>query len=203
MAIAKTASGLHQTGARVHPEAAPVARYKFTPEAFHQLGALGFFDDCQRYELIEGDIYAMPPIGPEHSVCVEVSSRLFHRQEKRGQFHACVQNPLRLGDSELVPDIAIVAGNPEDYRAQHPTSALLVIEIADTTLEFDRTHRLPLYARAGIAEFWIVNLQERVLEVYREPSGTRYKSLRVFMPDEVVNPLFAPEGQIPVAALFG
>jgi Uma2 family endonuclease len=179
------------------------SRYKFTPEAFHQLGALGFFDDGQRYELIEGDIYTMPPIGPEHSVCVEVSSRLFHRQEKRGQFHARVQNPLRLGDSELVPDIAIVAGNPEEYREQHPTSALLVIEIADTTLEFDRTRKLPVYAQGGVAEFWIVNLRERVLEVYREPSGARYKSLRVFTPDEVVNPLFAPEWQIPVAALFG
>lgn len=149
-------------------------RFKFAPEAFYRLGELGVLDDSRRYELIEGDIYAMPPIDPEHGVTVEVVSRLLRRHEQLPQYHARVQNPLRLGARELIPDLAIVVGAPEDYRRQHPTHALLVVEIADTTLEFDRTRKLPLYAGAGIPECWILNLRERVLEVYREPLGTRY-----------------------------
>jgi Uma2 family endonuclease len=101
-----------------------------------------------------------------------------------------------------VPDLAIVPGKPSDYRHKHPTTALLVIEIADTTLEYDRTQKLALYAKAGIPEYWILNLPERVLEVYREPSGRRYKSVRYYTPDERVSPLFAPDWQIEVKSLF-
>lgn len=192
----------HKTRSRLSEPQGTVERFKFTPEAFYRLGELGVLDDSRRYELIEGDIYAMPPIGPEHSVTVEVVSRVLRRREQLPQYHARVQNPLRLGASELIPDLAIVVGAPEDYRQQHPTHALLVVEVANTTLEFDRTRKLPLYAGAGIPECWILNLRERVLEVYREPLGTRYRNQRVYTLDEAIAPLFAPAWTIPVRSLF-
>lgn len=203
----KVATRSRRTRSQARLKSAPApempSRYKFTPEQFHRLGELGLFDDDNRYELLEGEIYAMPPIGPEHSGTVEVSARVFFRLEKPGQFHTRIQNPLRLGDSEPIPDLAVVPGDPKDYLQNHPTSALLIIEVSKTTLEFDREKKLPLYARAGVPECWILNLQERMLEVYREPSGTRYKAVRYYTPDETIRPLFASELEIPVASFFG
>jgi len=186
-----------------------VARHKFTPEEFHRLGELGFFRD-QRVELIGGEIVQMVPIGPEHGSTVDQSALSVGRRLPAKGFYIRVQNPLRLGESEPIPDIAIVPGKPSDYRQQHPTTALLVIEIADTSLEYDRTEKMSLYASAGIPEYWIVNLSERCLEVYREPGspaeGTpfnaRYKSLRYYSLDEAVCPLFDPSIEIPVRVLF-
>lgn len=177
-------------------------RLRFTPEMFHQLGALGLLDDAHKYELLQGDIYPMPPEGPEHST---ERTRLMYRFVQRASdaWHVRIEAPLRLGDSEPIPDVAIVQGRIEDYEAQHPTSALLVIEIAHTSLPKDRTLKLQLYAQAGIPEYWIVNLQERRLEVYREPAGDYYKSTRYYTLQETVSPLFDAEWTIPVAELFG
>ncbi|CUU34884.1 Endonuclease, Uma2 family (restriction endonuclease fold) [Armatimonadetes bacterium DC] len=193
--------------AEVVPEA--VRRYRFTPEQFEQLGALGLFQN-QRVELIEGEIVQMPPVGPEHGSTVDQTMLSLGRRLSGKSYYVRVQNPLRLGGSEPYPDIAIVPGKPSDYRQQHPTTALLVIEIADTSLEYDRTEKMSLYASAGIPEYWIVNLVERCLEVYREPvssvEGTafnaRYRALRYYSLDEVVRPLFEPTLEIPVKALF-
>jgi len=196
--------------ARRAPHAPPagVQRYRFTPDQFEQLGRLGLFDHL-RVELIGGEIVQMPPIGPEHSVGKTYTASAWQRR-KQPKWHVRVDDPLRLGDSEPVPDVAIVPGKPSDYRAHHPTTALLVIEIADTSLEYDRTEKMSLYAAAGILEYWIVNLVERCVEVYREPAspaaGTafnaRYRALRYYGLDETVQPLFEPTLAIPVRALF-
>ncbi|MFN3689570.1 MAG: Uma2 family endonuclease [Fimbriimonadales bacterium] len=182
-----------------HPS---LQRLRFTPEQFHKLGALGFFDDDQKYELLQGDIYPMPPEGPEHAGIGSVIAYQFI-QRAATHWHARIEKPLRLGDSEPIPDIAIVPGCPRDYLDHHPTSALLVIEIAQTSLPRDRTRKLAIYAGAGIPEYWIVNLQDRRLEVYREPSGEEYRALRFYTPDETVTPLFEPDWTIPVGELFG
>jgi len=196
--------------ARRAPHAPPagVQRYRFTPDQFEQLGRLGLFDHL-RVELIGGEIVQMPPIGPEHSVGKTYTASAWQRR-KQPKWHVRVDDPLRIGDSEPVPDVAIVPGKPSDYRAHHPTTALLVIEIADTSLEYDRTEKMSLYAAAGILEYWIVNLVERCVEVYREPAspaaGTafnaRYRALRYYGLDETVQPLFEPTLAIPVRALF-
>ncbi|GBC91990.1 hypothetical protein HRbin15_00451 [bacterium HR15] len=205
----------HRSAKKMREAAVPrlpatgITRHKFTPEEFHRLGELGFFDD-QRVELIGGEIVHMAPVGPEHGSTVDQSALGIGRRLPTKGCYIRVQNPLRIGDSEPLPDIAIVPGKPSDYRQQHPTTALLVIEIADTSLEYDRTEKMSLYASAGIPEYWIVNLNERCLEVYREPAspaeGTpfnaRYKSLRYYSLDEVVCPLFAPSIEIPVRVLF-
>jgi Uma2 family endonuclease len=194
---------------RTHPAPhAGVQRYRFTPDQFEQLGRMGLFDHL-RVELIGGEIVQMPPVGPEHSVGKTYTAGAWQRR-KQPKWHVRVDDPLRLGDSEPVPDIAIVPGKPSDYRTQHPTTALLVIEIADTSLEYDRTEKMSLYAAAGIPEYWIVNLVERCVEVYREPvapaAGTafnaRYRALRYYGLDETVQPLFEPTLAIPVRALF-
>lgn len=199
-----SARTLHTSSkARTAPAPTPPTRYKFTPEQFHKLGELGLLDDNQRYELLEGDIYVMPPEGAEHAVGKVYATRCFYELPSSPAWHIRIESPLQLADSELIPDLAVVSGVPEDYRSQHPTTALLVLEVFYTTLEIDRRQKLPIYARAGIPECWIVNLNERVLEVYREPSGARYKSVRYYTPDETVRPLFAPEIEIAVARLFG
>jgi Uncharacterized protein conserved in cyanobacteria, COG4636 len=185
-----------------------VQRYRFTPDQFEQLGRLGVFRD-QRVELIGGEIVQMPPVGPEHSVGKTHTASAWQRR-KQPKWHVRIDDPLRIGDSEPVPDVAIVPGKPSDYRTQHPTTALLIIEIADTSLEYDRTEKMSLYAAAGIPEYWIVNLVERCVEVYREPvsptAGTafnaRYRALRYYGLDETVQPLFEPTLAIPVRALF-
>ncbi len=186
------------------PAAPPDAlqRVRFTPEMFYQLGALGVLDERQRYELIEGDIYPMPPESPEHAA---IGADIAHQWTQRGAtaWHIRAEKPLRIGESELIPDIAVVQGRPRDYLSSHPTSALLVIEIASTSLPRDRTLKLRLYAQANIPEYWIVNLAERRLEVYREPAHAHYKSLRYYTLDETICPLFEPEWQIPVRELFG
>jgi Uma2 family endonuclease len=191
-----------------HASQAGVQRYRFTPDQFEQLGRLGLFDHL-RVELIGGEIVQMPPVGPEHSVGKTYTASAWQRR-KQPKWHVRVDDPLRIGDSEPVPDVVIVPGKPSDYRAQHPTTALLVIEIADTSLEYDRTEKMSLYAAAGIPEYWIVNLVERCVEVYREPAspaaGTafnaRYRALRYYGLDETVSPLFEPTLEIPVRALF-
>ncbi len=188
-----------QEPAAEHPT---LQRLRITPEMFHRMGAAGILNDDCKYELLEGDIYPMPPEGPEHSA---ERTRIMYRFVLRASdnWHVRVEAPLRLGDSEPIPDIALVPGRIEDYEAQHPTTALLIIEIAYTSLPKDRTLKLSLYAQAGIPEYWIVNLQTRRLEVYREPAGGEYKSIRYHTLDETVSPLFDPAWAMPVAELFG
>ncbi|MCS6918906.1 MAG: Uma2 family endonuclease [Fimbriimonadales bacterium] len=176
-------------------------RLQFTPEQFHWLGRQGFFDDNYRYELIEGDIYVMPPEGSEHAASKTAVVDVFYERSS-SHWHRRIESPLRLGQSEPIPDVAIVPGARSDYAREHPQTALLVVEIADTSLEHNRTKKLTLYAAHNIPEYWIVNLPERVLEVYRDPAGGVYKSRRLYTLDETVCPLFEPEWAIPVRRLL-
>jgi len=114
------------------------------------LGELGILGD-KHTELIGGDIY-MVPIGPEHSFGKQTSRRYLERKLRKG-VHLRIEDPLRIGDNEPVPDLAVVSGKPSDYCKQHPTTALLAIEVADTTLEFDYTVKASLYASATIPEY--------------------------------------------------
>ncbi|BCW96651.1 MAG: Uma2 family endonuclease [Fimbriimonadales bacterium] len=188
----------------LHPlegaESLSAGRLRFTPEMFYRLGEAGVLDDSTRYELIEGDIYAMPPEGPEHAtVCTRLMYRMFTLPA--GDWHLRAEKPLRLGASELIPDLAVVPGGVDDYAAQHPTTALLVIEVAATSLARDRELKLGVYARAGIPECWLVNLSEACVEVYREPAGDSYRSVRRYTLGEHLTPLFAPEWAVPVDEL--
>lgn len=120
-----------------------------------------------------------------------------------------VQDPLSLGlDSDPQPDVAVVKGKPRDYLKHHPTSAILVIEMADTSLSFDRRHKARLYAEAGIEDYWIVNLHQRQVEVYRKPQKkprqrkAAYAEVTVYDENDTVTPLAAPRAAIKVTNLL-
>ncbi len=182
-------------------------RLKITREMYHRMAEQGFFEG-RRVERIEGEVIEMSPVSPQHFASGDRIQRLFNRIFREG-YWVRFQGALAMGDSEPEPDIAAVEGAPADYQQTHPGTAVLVVEVSDATLAYDRTQKLSLCARAGIPEYWIVNLKDRLLEVYRTPSpleempfGYGYKVREIVRPGEVVHPLAKPDAEIAVSELF-
>jgi len=160
----------------------PISKYYFTVAEYERMGQAGILAKDARLELIEGEIVEMSPIGSRHAACVNFLSRFLNRAMGDSAL-VSIQNPIRLNDfSEPQPDVALLRLRDDFYRAAHPTPAdvLLIIEVADTTLEYDRQIKVPLYAKAGIAETWIVNLPEEQIEIYAELTGDAYQTIRHF-----------------------
>jgi Uma2 family endonuclease len=161
---------------------AEIARYSFTAEEFQRMGEAGIFRQDARLELIEGEIFEMSPIGRLHAACVDALALLLTELARR-RFIIRVQNPVLLDDfSEPQPDITLLRWRDDFYRGALPKPAdvLLVVEVADTTVVTDRKVKLPLYARTGIAEAWLVNIPEGRVEVYSNPAGDTYQRAEVF-----------------------
>lgn len=186
----------------------PLPRRKFTREEYHKLAETGVLREDERVELIEGEIIEMAPVGPEH---VAETHGLYDRIRRLFSKGYCVrmQSPLALGESEPEPDLAVVSGKLSDYLHSHPTTAVLVIEIAQSSLQYDREVKSSLYAKAGIPEYWIIDLENRRLEVYRDPVaipdapfGYGYRTRLLLAPDDAVAPLARPDRAIRVARLF-
>ncbi|PYS83232.1 MAG: Uma2 family endonuclease [Acidobacteria bacterium] len=159
-----------------------IARHSFTVEEFERMGEACIFPPDARLELIEGEIVEMSPIGSPHAACVDALALLFNEIARR-RFIIRVQSPVRLNDfSEPQPDVALLRWRDDFYRSAHPTPAdvLLVVEVADTTAETDRKVKVPLYARAGIPEAWLVNIPDERIEVYSDPSGDSYRRVEHF-----------------------
>lgn len=185
--------------------------YRWTREAFHRLFDLGVLQDGERVELIEGELLAMPVPKPPHAASLVLTHETLTQVFGAG-FHVRIQSPLALGEySEPEPDVAAVRGRARDYANDHPTPAdtVLVIEVSDTTLRYDRGRKASLYARVGISDYWILNLQERCIEVMRDPvpmEGTPYGaeySTRFSVPgDGEVAPLAAPDYPVKAADLL-
>lgn len=155
---------------------APLEVRRFTIAEYHHMIQAGVFHEDERLELLDGEIVPMSPIGSRHAACV---NRLVHLLVQAVASRAIVsaQNPIRLNPySEPEPDVALLRPSDDFYAAETPGSqdALLVIEVADSSLEHDRTNKIPLYARAGIGEVWLVDLDGRVVDVYRNPSAEGY-----------------------------
>lgn len=178
---------------------------RFTRDEYYQLADLGWFAG-QRVILLDGEIVQMPAHGHQHFVALNRIDKLL--QHVFGpRYWVRAQGPLDLGDSQPEPDIAVVAGPLESHRA-HPTTALLVVEIADSSLRADR-QLAGLYASAGVADYWIVNLQQKQLEVHRQPIpdatadfGHTYAERRVLTPGQVVEPLELPGRPLRIADFF-
>jgi Uma2 family endonuclease len=151
-------------------------RRRFTWEEYHRMGETGVLGPEDRVELIEGEIITMTPIGRRHAACVaELTRRLVPAIADRALLWP--QNPVRLPrDTEPQPDIVLLRPRADRYTADSARAedVLLLVEIADTSYRYDRHIKLPLYARAGVAEMWIVDLVHDVVEVYRQPSATGY-----------------------------
>jgi Uma2 family endonuclease len=159
----------------------PAAR-RFSVDEYHQMAAAGILSEDDPVELIEGEIVEMPPMGSPHAACI---SRLTHiLVAQAGNLAAVrVQLPVRLDErSEPEPDLALVKSGADSYASAHPgpDDVLSVIEVADTTLHYDRSVKGPLYARAGLPAYWLVDLVHGRVDVHREPVDGRYRTVRAF-----------------------
>lgn len=166
-----------------------IARHWFTVAEYDRMGETGIFSEDDRVELIEGEIFEMSPIGERHAACVDVLSELFREQLQR-RVIVRIQNPIQLGSySEPQPDVALLKRRSDFYRHAHPTSddVLLIVEVSDTTLEYDRQIKVPLYARAGVAEVWIVNLMDEQIEIHSQPANGAYQSQSQASRGETIN----------------
>ena len=181
-----------------------IAKHSFTVEEYERMGEAGIFPPDARLELIEGEIYEMPPIGPPHAGVVAYLSKLLNRSF--GDLIVIVQSPVRLNDfSEPQPDLALLRWREDFYRSAHPTPAdvLLVVEVSDATVETDRKVKVPLYARAGIPEAWLVNIPDERIEVYSDPSGDAYGQVKQFGRGEQAQSPTLKELVMSVGELFG
>ena len=165
------------------PQAAiAIPRHRFTVDDFARLGEAGIFTEGDRVELIDGEIRDMTPIGQPHAWIVNrLTRRLVMRLADRA--YVSVQNPLRLdGHSEPLPDLVVARGGEDDYADRHPEAGdvLLVIEVADSSLRYDRAEKMPRYARSGIPEAWLVDVTDRAVTVYTAPGAGGYASGQVF-----------------------
>ena len=185
-----------------------VATRRWSRSEYDRLIELGMFVG-EKLELLDGLLVVAEPQGSSHMAVVVHIGQLLNAAFGPG-WHARLQGPLALDDaSEPEPDVAIVTGAALDYRHAHPTTAALVVEVAESSLRLDRRFKAALYARAGLQEYWIVNLHDRALEIYRDPQpdhqadlGAAYRSVEIVRPPAVVNPLAAPHLRIDVAQLL-
>jgi len=175
---------------------------RFTREEYEQLVEQGFFHPEERIELVDGVLYEMTPQSSLHAAGVRGSQEALRPIFSEG-YDIRSQLPLALGfDSEPEPDVAVVLGSWRDYSHSHPTSAILIVEVADSSLLQDRKRKASLYARAEIPEYWLMNLVRRCLEVYREPKDGVYTSRTILREGDSVSPLSRPEAAILVASLL-
>ncbi len=185
--------------------------YRWTLDDYEKLVALGLLED-KHVELVQGEILVMSPMGEPHALTIiQLNEILSPHFNSRTGYRLRIQMPLALPSllSEPEPDLAVVALNAPTSAAGRPTSADLVIEVAESSLDYDRGHKGSLYAAAGIRDFWLANLPERRLDVYRRPvpdpqsfSAWRYQDCQVLQAGERVSPLVAPEIIVPVTAVF-
>ena len=177
------ASGAAETAAG--PQAAvEVPRHRFTVDDFALLGEAGVFTEDDRVELIDGEIRDLTPISPSHAWIVSrLMRRLVLHLADRG--YVSVQNPLRLDDrTEPLPDLVVARGGEDDYAERHleARDVLLVVEVADSSLRYDRAEKMPRYAKAGIPEAWLVDVTGRTVAVHTEPGPGGYAREQVFRP---------------------
>ncbi|PYO70307.1 MAG: Uma2 family endonuclease [Gemmatimonadetes bacterium] len=183
----------------------PLSVRRFSVDEYHRMAQAGLFDEDDRIELLDGQIVEMSPIGPGHAGCVDVLTRLLSRLVGDRALLR-VQNPIRLGrDSEPQPDVALLVPRADAYRTAHPQPehVLLVIEVADTSLEHDRDVKIPLYAAAGIPEVWLVNLPGDVVALYRDPSPQGYATVRTAGRGDTLTPHRLPGVTLRVDDILG
>ena len=155
--------------------------YRFTAEEYHRMGEVGILPPDVRVELVGGEIKRMPPIHPPHASTVNRLNAVL-AAKFQGQSVVAIQNPIQLDDyNEPQPDVSVLRFRDDYYGNQHPTPAdvLLAIEVADTSLSYDRDEKMPLYGRSGIPEAWLVDVQSGTITVFTEPQASGYGQQRV------------------------
>jgi Uma2 family endonuclease len=189
-----------------------MARYetrRFSRAEYDKLIEIGFFQPGDPIELIGGELMVAEPQGAEHYTAICKTARALEAAFGPG-WNVRTQGPIGLDEeSEPEPDVAVVPGSLDDYSREHPSRPVLTVEVSESSLGIDRRRKGSVYARAGLTDYWVLNLVDHVLEVYREPVadssapfGWRYGRAEVFGADTHVTPLAAPAASIPVAGLL-
>jgi Uma2 family endonuclease len=182
---------------------------RFTRAEYERLIDLGVFQPGEDIELIGGELMVAEPQGVPHYTAIRKTAKALEAAFGPG-WEVRTEGPIGLDDeSEPEPDVAVVPGTPDDYARAHPSRPALTVEVAESSLALDRQRKGSLYARAGLPDYWVLNLVDRVLEVYREPApdsaapfGWRYGRSEVFEASARVTPLAAPGSSIPVSQLL-
>jgi Uma2 family endonuclease len=183
----------------------PPRRFVFTADAFHEMARTGLLgEDHSRLELLNGEIFELMPIGQRHAATVDRLNRVFSRNLP----DLClvrVQNPIRISRvSEPLPDISIVRGSELDFLKSPPCpeDTLLIVEVSDTTLSHDIGDKARAYARAGILEYWVIDLESSRLRIFRDPDGEEFRQIRIVAHGDTVSLGSLPELEFQVADLL-
>jgi Uma2 family endonuclease len=185
--------------------AVAVQRYRFTVDQYHRMGDAGIIDPDCRVELVNGEIFEMSPIDPWHAGVVDFLTNHF-AVGLAGRAIVRVQNPTELDPrSEPQPDLMLLEPRPDFYRTAHPEprDTLLLVEVSHTSLRHDRRRKLPLYARAGVPEVWIISRPGDAIEVFREPSKQGYQEHRTVRRGERLAPAAFPDLELSVDNILG
>lgn len=190
---------------RPAPETPAVRRRLFSVEEYYRMAAAGILAESERIELVEGEIIVMCPIGSPHYGCVNALTH-FLVSRVGGNAVVIVQSPVRLSDrSEPEPDLAVLRPRPDFYRSAIavPADVLWLIEVMASSTDYDRGVKLGLYARSGIAEVWLVDLNEELVDAYRAPAGETYAEMRTLKRGESLAPGAMPGVVIAVDDILG
>ncbi len=186
--------------------AVPIRKRLLSNEEYHQMVEAGILAERERVELIYGEVLEMTPIGNRHAACLR---RLLHLLAPALGTAAMLdaQNPLHLPEerSEPQPDLVLLRSREDGYAAGPPAAAdvLLVVEVADSSLAYDRDVKVPLYARAGIPEVWLVDLAGGAVAVHRRPAGGSFRDVQTLRRGDHLAPQALPEARLPVDSILG
>ncbi len=183
------------------------AKHFITAAEFTRMGEAGIFAEDERLELIEGEIVEMSPIGRRHAGRVRFLINLLTRMLGDDEAVIDAQDPVVLGDlSEPQPDLALLKPRADYYADEHPrpSDVLLLIEVADSSLAYDREVKVPIYARYGVPEVWIADLEGGAVEVYRRPTAEGYADTeRLDAPEVILSPRHLPQLRLTLKHLVG
>ena len=182
-----------------------VLRRRFTVDEYHRMGQVGILGEDDRVELLEGEIVEMAPIGSRHQATVDRLTRLFSGRVAEVAL-VRVQGPVRLAeDSEPQPDVTLLRLRDDFYGTAHPQpeDVLLLVEVSDSSIEYDREVKLPHYARQGIPEVWIVDLDKEAIEVYRDPTVEGYRGVLQLARGQALSPQHFPLLDLAVDEVLG
>ncbi|MEG3876581.1 Uma2 family endonuclease [Microcoleus sp. herbarium7] len=182
----------------------PLKIRKWTVKEYHKLGEMGFFHPEERVELLSGNIITISAKGTANTSATRLTANVL-RDILGNQVDVYYKSPIALDDnSEPEPDIAAVRIDPFDYATHHPTPSevYLIIEVADSSLTFDREIKAKIYARSGIADYWVLNVNERQLHVFREPAVDGYQSEVILGENRNISPLQFPAVNIAIQAML-
>lgn len=188
---------------RMKEEGAPVL-HRFTVDDYYRMAEVGVLKRDDRVELLDGQVVEMSPIGNRHSVCVALLTKFFSAQVA-DHAEVWIQNPVQLDEfNEPEPDVALVRAPLDRYlRAKPgPEDVFLLIEVSQTSVGADRSIKIPLYAKAGYREVWLVDLQLHQMEIHRSPEGGRYTEVAILKRTDAASPGAFPDIRIDLTSLF-